>query len=141
MSTRPRSAAPARTSRPAGSTPVTCTSPLPAALRGRVQVLTANVPYVPTGEIGYLPPEAREHEPPAALDGGPDGLDVLRRVAAGAPGWLAPGGHLLIETSERQAAVAQAAFAACGLAARVADSADLGVAVVIGRRRADGESS
>jgi release factor glutamine methyltransferase len=70
--------------------------PLPAALRGRVQVLTANVPYVPTGEIGYLPPEARVHEPPAALDGGPDGLDVLRRVAAGAPGWLAPGGHLLI---------------------------------------------
>jgi release factor glutamine methyltransferase len=115
--------------------------PLPAALRGRVQVLTANVPYVPTGEIGYLPPEARVHEPPAALDGGPDGLDVLRRVAAGAPGWLAPGGHLLIETSERQAAVAQAAFAACGLAIRMAGSADLGVAVVSGRRRADGESS
>jgi release factor glutamine methyltransferase len=115
--------------------------PLPAALRGRVQVLTANVPYVPTGEIGYLPPEAREHEPPAALDGGPDGLDVLRRVAAGSTGWLAPGGHLLIETSGRQAAVARAAFAACGLATRVADSADLGVAVVIGRRRAPGESS
>jgi release factor glutamine methyltransferase len=115
--------------------------PLPAALRGRVQVLTANVPYVPTGEIGYLPPEARVHEPPAALDGGPDGLDVLRRVAAGAPGWLAPGGHLLIETSERQAGVAQAAFAACGLATRMAGSADLGVAVVSGRRRADGESS
>jgi release factor glutamine methyltransferase len=115
--------------------------PLPAALRGRVQVLTANVPYVPTPEIGYLPPEAREHEPPAALDGGPDGLDVLRRVAAGAPGWLAPGGHLLIETSERQATVAQAAFAACGLGTRIAGSADLGVAVVIGRCRADGESS
>jgi release factor glutamine methyltransferase len=115
--------------------------PLPAALRGRVQVLTANVPYVPTGEIGYLPPEARVHEPSAALDGGPDGLDVLRRVAAGAPGWLAPGGHLLIETSERQAAVAQAAFAACGLATRIAGSADLGVAVVSGRRRTDDESS
>jgi release factor glutamine methyltransferase len=115
--------------------------PLPAALRGRVQVLTANVPYVPTGEIGYLPPEARVHEPSAALDGGPDGLDVLRRVAAGAPGWLAPGGHLLIETSERQATVAQAVFAACGLATRMAGSADLGVAVVIGRCRPDGESS
>jgi release factor glutamine methyltransferase len=115
--------------------------PLPAALRGRVQVLTANVPYVPTGEIGYLPPEARVHEPPAALDGGPDGLDVLRRVAAGAPGWLAPGGHLLIETSERQATVAQEAFAARGLATRMAGSADLGVAVVIGRRRADGVPS
>ena len=60
--------------------------PLPAALRGRVQILAANVPYVPTGEIGFLPPEARVHEPSAALDGGADGLDVLRRVAAGAPG-------------------------------------------------------
>ena len=77
--------------------------PLPAGLRGRVAVLAANVPYVPTGEIGFLPPEARTHEPRAALDGGADGLDVLRQVAAGAPGWLAPGGHLLIETSERQA--------------------------------------
>ena len=66
--------------------------PLPATLRGRVAILTANVPYVPTGEIGYLPPEARAHEPRAALDGGADGLDVLRRVAAGAAGWLAPGG-------------------------------------------------
>ena len=45
-----------------------------------------------------------------ALDGGPDGLDVLRRVAAGAPSWLVPGGHLLIETSGRQAPQAMAAF-------------------------------
>jgi release factor glutamine methyltransferase len=110
--------------------------PLPAALRGRVAVLAANVPYVPTGEIGFLPPEAREHEPPTALDGGTDGLDVLRRVAAGAPGWLAPGGHLLIETSERQVPRAEAAFTASGLAAGVARSADLDVAVVIGRRLA-----
>jgi release factor glutamine methyltransferase len=110
--------------------------PLPASLRGRVAVLAANVPYVPTGEIGFLPPEARQHEPRAALDGGADGLAVLRRVAAGAPEWLAPGGHLLIETSERQAPGADAAFAASGLAARVARSPDLDVAVVIGRRPA-----
>ncbi len=90
------------------------------------------MPYVPTGEIGFLPPEARAHEPLVALDGGPDGLDVLRRVAAGAPDWLAPGGHLLIETSERQAPVAAAAFAASGLAVRVATSADLNATVVIG---------
>jgi len=108
--------------------------PLPASLRGRVAVLAANVPYVPTGEIGFLPPEARAHEPRPALDGGPDGLDVLRRVAAGAPGWLAPGGHLLIETSERQAPRAEAAVTASGLAARVTCSSDLDVAVVIGRR-------
>jgi release factor glutamine methyltransferase len=108
--------------------------PLPARLRGRIAVLTANVPYVPTGEIGLLPPEARAHEPLAALDGGADGLDVLRRVAAGAPGWLAPGGYLLTETSQRQAPLAEAAFAASGLTTRVARSADMDVAVVIGRR-------
>ena len=107
--------------------------PLPARLRGQVAVLTANVPYVPTGEIGFLPPEARTHEPLAALDGGADGLDVLRRVAAGAPRWLAPGGHLLIETSERQVPSARGAFAARGLSARVAGSADLGATVLIGR--------
>jgi release factor glutamine methyltransferase len=106
--------------------------PLPEGLRGRVAVLTANVPYVPTGEIGFLPPEARAHEPLAALDGGPDGLDVLRRVAAGAPGWLRPGGHLLIETSERQAQAAAAAFAASGLTARVASSAEEYATVIVG---------
>jgi release factor glutamine methyltransferase len=107
--------------------------PLPAALRGRVGILAANVPYVPTGEIGFLPPEARAHEPSAALDGGADGLDVLRRVAAGAPEWLAPGGHLLIETSERQAAPAAAAFAGNGLISRVLRSGDLDATVIIGQ--------
>ncbi|GII26355.1 putative protein N(5)-glutamine methyltransferase [Planosporangium mesophilum] len=97
--------------------------PLPAALRGRVDVLIANVPYVPTDEVGLLPPEARVHEPRVALDGGADGLDVLRRVAAAAPRWLAPGGHLLVETSERQAPRAVEAFAGSGLTPRVATSA------------------
>jgi release factor glutamine methyltransferase len=107
--------------------------PLPRALRGRVTVGVANVPYVPTSEIGLLPPEARAHEPLTALDGGPDGLDTLRRVAAAAPGWLAPGGHLLIETSERQAPAAQAAFTAAGLTTQVSSSADLGTTVIIGQ--------
>ena len=106
---------------------------LPAGLRGRVAVLVANVPYVPSGEIGFLPPEARSHEPLAALDGGPDGLGVLRRVAAGAPGWLIPGGHLLIETSERQAPAAAAAFAASGLAPQIATSDELGATVITGQ--------
>nr|WP_245966705.1 putative protein N(5)-glutamine methyltransferase [Sphaerisporangium album] len=77
--------------------------PLPAMLRGRVDILVANAPYVPTGAVGLLPSEARDHEPLVALDGGRDGLDVLRRVIAEAPRWLAPGGILLVETSERQA--------------------------------------
>jgi release factor glutamine methyltransferase len=106
--------------------------PLPARLRGRVRILAANVPYVPTGELGFLPPEARTYEPRVALDGGPDGLDLLRRVADGAPDWLAPGGRLLIETSEHQAAPAVAAFAASGLATRVATSDEPNATVVIG---------
>ena len=93
----------------AGSTPATSTDPLPAALRGRVDVIVANAPYVPTEAIALMPPEARDHEPRLALDGGPDGVDVHRRVAAGAPGWLAPGGSLLIETGRRQAARTAAA--------------------------------
>ncbi len=113
--------------------------PLPAGLRGRVGILVANVPYVPSGEIRFLPPEARAHEPRVALDGGPDGLDVLRRVAAGAPEWLKPGGHLLIETTERQAPSAQAAFVTSGLTTRVAGSDDLDATVVIGRLPADRE--
>jgi release factor glutamine methyltransferase len=107
--------------------------PLPGRLRGRVGILAANVPYVPAGEIRFLPPEARAHERLVALDGGPDGLDVLRRVAAGAPAWLAPGSHLLIETSERQAAQAAVAFADSGLNSRVVSSADLSATVVVGR--------
>ena len=107
--------------------------PLPDRLRGRVGIVAANVPYVPTGEIEFLPPEARAHEPLVALDGGPDGLDVLRRVAAGAPDWLAPGGHLLIETSERQAPSAEAAFTASGLTTRVVTSAELYATVVVGK--------
>jgi release factor glutamine methyltransferase len=107
--------------------------PLPAALRGRVAILTANVPYVPAAEIALLPAEARTHEPQVALDGGADGLDVLRRVAAEAPQWLAPGGYLLVETSEQQAPLAADAFSASGLVPLVASSADLYATVVIGK--------
>jgi release factor glutamine methyltransferase len=106
--------------------------PLPAALRGRVDILLANAPYVPSEGIGLLPPEARDHEPLVALEGGADGLDVLRRIAGGAPGWLAPGGHLLVETSERQAPRMAAAMAEAGLLARVAGDQELNATAVIG---------
>ncbi|MFE1577483.1 putative protein N(5)-glutamine methyltransferase [Streptomyces fradiae] len=110
---------------------------LPPGLRGRVDVLLANVPYVPTAEVPFLPAEARVHEAPAALDGGPDGLDVLRRVAAGAGGWLAPGGSLLFETSEAQAPeAARIAQAEGELAARVATCEDRYATVVIATRPA-----
>ncbi|HEV2934867.1 MAG TPA: putative protein N(5)-glutamine methyltransferase [Streptosporangiaceae bacterium] len=107
--------------------------PLPSRLRGRVAIVVANVPYVPSGEIRLLPAEARAHEPLVALDGGPDGLGVLRRVAAGAPAWLRPGGHLLIETSQAQAPQAAQAFAASGLTTRTAHSAAMNVTVIIGQ--------
>ncbi|MFB9926806.1 putative protein N(5)-glutamine methyltransferase [Amycolatopsis halotolerans] len=109
-------------------------SPLPQRLRGRVDVLIANVPYVPTDDVALMPPEARDHEPRVALDGGTDGLDVLRRVVAEAPAWLAPGGHVLFEASERQSATAVAEVRRAGLAASVEEDDELGATVVVGLR-------
>lgn len=88
---------------------------LPASLRLRVDVILANAPYVPTDEIALMPPEARLHEPRAALDGGDDGLAIHRRIAAAAADWLAPGGRLLIEVAERQVEPAAALLRAGGL--------------------------
>jgi release factor glutamine methyltransferase len=85
--------------------------------------------------VAALPREAREYEPRAALDGGGDGLDVLRRVAADAPGWLAPGGHVMVETSPAQAPVAVAAFTAAGLLASVVSDDEIGATVVVAMRR------
>lgn len=108
--------------------------PLPGHLRGRVDVLVANMPYVPTGAISLLPREARLHEPRLALDGGADGLDLLRRIAAEAPGWLAPHGYLLVETSQRQSLTAAEVLVRAGLTARVVHDEDLDATVVIGNQ-------
>ncbi|ALO11556.1 Methytransferase [Streptomyces venezuelae] len=108
--------------------------PLPVGLKGRVDVLLSNVPYVPTVEIELLPAEARDHEARVALDGGVDGLEILRRVVAEAGEWLAPGGVLLFETSERQADEAVAAVSAAGLVARVATDDELDATVIIASR-------
>jgi release factor glutamine methyltransferase len=106
--------------------------PLPPGLRGRVDVLLANVPYVPTGDLDLMPTEARLHEPVATLDGGHDGLDVLRRVSAETPRWLAPGGHLLTEVSGRQADAAAGVLRSAGLAASVVTSPEYDATVVVG---------
>lgn len=109
---------------------------LPDHLRGRIDILAANTPYVPTGEIGLMPPEARDYEPRVALDGGPDGLAVQRRVASVASHWLAPGGHVLVETSENQAQDAAGTFAHHGLQACVVSCPEMNATVVIGTRPA-----
>jgi release factor glutamine methyltransferase len=106
---------------------------LPGDLRGRIDVLVANTPYVPTDEVALMPPEARDHEPRHSLDGGPDGLDLLRRISAEAHLWLVPGGYLLIEVSDRQLPVALAAFEADGFTAWSAVDDTLGATVAIGR--------
>ena len=106
--------------------------PLPHSLAGRVDLLLANAPYVPTGSIRLMPSEARLHEPRVALDGGSDGLDVLRRIVAGATRWLASNGRLLVETSRRQTSATVAAFERHGLASQIVTSDELDATVVIG---------
>lgn len=111
--------------------------PLPATLRGRVDLLVVNAPYVPTDALELLPAEARDHEPRVALDGGTRGLDVQRRVTAEAARWLAPAGHLLMETSERQAPCTAADFTRSGLTARMASCEERAATVVLGGRRSE----
>lgn len=108
---------------------------LPADLCGRVDVLAVNAPYVPTAAIATMPPEARDHEPAVALDGGADGVDVQRRVAASAAEWLGPTGVVLIETGRSQVPLTVAALEAGGLVARVLVSDEVDGTVVLARRR------
>ena len=107
---------------------------LPSDLRGRVDLLLVNAPYVPTRALALLPPEARLHEPAVALDGGADGLDVQRRVAADAAGWLAPSGRVLLETSDEQADRTLALLAGAGLVADVVRDDELAATVAVARR-------
>lgn len=104
---------------------------LPASLRGRLRVVAANAPYVPTDAIASLPPEARLHESSLALDGGADGLDLHRRIAAEVGAWLAPGGTLVLETSVGQADDTREALATAGLRARVVRDDEVDGTVVV----------
>jgi release factor glutamine methyltransferase len=107
--------------------------PLPETLHGRVDLIVANAPYVPTDEIHLLPAEARLHEPMHALDGGVDGLKIQRDIAAGAGRFLRRGGHLIIETGEHQAARTLEIFAANACDAKVVWDDALDATVVVGR--------
>ncbi len=108
-------------------------APLPGELRGAVDVLVANTPYVPSAVVPLLPPEARDHEPLHTLDGGPDGLRLLRRIAAEAPQWLRPGGTVLIEINESQYDAARSAFEEAGLVTSGRIDPD-GTTVILGQR-------
>ena len=77
-------------------------SQLPSGRAG-VDLFVANPPYVPTGDIAGLEPEVRDHEPRQALDGGADGLHVIRRLVPEAARWINPGGRLVLEVGVGQA--------------------------------------
>ena len=107
---------------------------LPATLRGRIGLVIANAPYVPTRAIATMPVEARRYEARTALDGGADGLDVQRRLIATMPGWVAPGAHLVIETSGSQAGATAELIERVGWRATVEESDEFDATVVIGAR-------
>ena len=77
-------------------------SPLPADLRGRLDLVVSNPPYVAEAEVDALPDDVRDHEPRAALVAGERGDEVLARIATEAASWLAPGGRIVLEIGETQ---------------------------------------
>jgi release factor glutamine methyltransferase len=109
---------------------------LPEVLRGTLDMVVANAPYVPSGELSLLPVESRLHETRAALDGGHDGLEVQRRIVRDAAQWLRPGGQLLLETSGRQAAAVLEALATAGFTGRTVHEPDRQATVVLARATA-----
>ena len=87
-----------------------------AALRGPFDAIVSNPPYIASGDIATLAPDVRDFDPHLALDGGTDGLDFYRAIAAEAPALLAPGGALVVELGIGQAEPVAHLFAAVGLA-------------------------
>ena len=110
-------------------------SALPEGLGGTVALAVANPPYVSEGELGTLPPEVACWEPRQALVAGPDGLEALQVLLAGAGRWLAPGAAFVAEIAPHQAARAVALAERGGLA-DVSVKADLAgrARALMGRR-------
>lgn len=95
------------------------------ALGRRVDVIASNLPYVRTGDWHQLPPEIREHEPRRSLDGGPDGLRLIRRLLRQAPHYLTPGGALFAEIGDDEGPAAKAAAERCFPTSRIDVRPDL----------------
>jgi release factor glutamine methyltransferase len=91
-------------------------APLPPSLRGRVDVVSAVVPYVPTEELHLLPRDVLAHEPQQALDGGAGGTALLERAARSAVRWLASGGAVVFEIGGDQAEPVTEILAGLGFA-------------------------
>jgi release factor glutamine methyltransferase len=88
-----------------------------AGVPGPFDIIVSNPPYVVHSEIASLAPEVRDYDPALALDGGADGLDAYRAIAAQARGLLAPGGKLIVELGAGQEAAVRALFTNGGLTA------------------------
>jgi release factor glutamine methyltransferase len=108
-----------------------------AALRGRFDLVLSNPPYIESAAIPGLMPEVAGHEPGRALDGGADGLEAYRAIAAALPGLLAPGGTAVLELGAGQAPAVAALAAAAGLAVAGTrdDLAGIARALVLGSPR------
>ncbi|WP_207837635.1 putative protein N(5)-glutamine methyltransferase [Williamsia soli] len=113
---------------------------LPQTMRGRIDLVVCNAPYVPTSAIATMPPEARVHEPQATLDGGADGLDLLRRVADESAPWMARPSHLVMEIGESQADTARQIFEVAGFEASIRRDDHRGAVAVVGTRDATGRA-
>lgn len=105
---------------------------LPVDIFGRVDVVVANAPYVPTADLSLMPREARLHEPVESLDGGPDGLDLQRAAARAAVRLLRAGGTFLVETSRSQINGTIALVEEVGMIAHVVLDDDLDGTCVVG---------
>lgn len=91
-----------------------------AGLQGPFDLIVSNPPYIARDEIAGLEPEVRDYDPVLALDGGPDGLDCYRTIAAAAPRLLAPGGRLVVELGLGQETAVSGLFSEAGLTADAA---------------------
>jgi release factor glutamine methyltransferase len=110
-------------------------APLPRVMRHGFDVILANAPYVPTGEIGRLPAEARLFEPIATLDGGPEGTSTQRRILASAADWLRAPGVVVIETEHEMSAQTARIAQDNGFATEIRESPALGATVVLATYR------
>jgi len=109
--------------------------PVPADLRGRVDVIVANPPYLAAGELRGLEPEVVDWDPHDALVAGPTGHEVADRLIEQAPDWLADGGWLLLEVDPARAAATIARMTATGLAHASAHNDLIGAARIVAARK------